>query len=676
MTRLTSIIATLAALIVLAWANKQSGASARDLLPAPVALAAPLPVTMRAITALTSEAREAAISPAASMSDTGMPSDQVAQPLASPLAVIFIDPLHGWSYDAVQRTTDGGQIWLPAHTPGSRIAAFVTPTEGWAGGSTLDDWELCRQYIDHTTDGGRTWSRQYTSPSGVASVCYIDRLYFVDNLYGWAFGGDWLTGGTSLQIKTTNGGVTWQPVNIGIGSWLKMLDRTRWYRLAPLYKLERTTNSGSSWTGAGRLPTWAHPPYIAPDGKFMVVVGQAGHIARSTDGGATWIEVASPVTTDLNVVALADDAVGWAAGAGGVVLRTDDRGLTWTRQQSGTTSSVTWVAAFNANDALLSADRLYRTADGGVHWMPLPTGIIEAHQAGVRPTIDGYLWEWDALPATHLDRSTAASITGSEISPAPADLSADLRSAWRPGVLYFAVAVTDDVLVGNQSGKPWNDDAVEISIHVPPISYGEQAKTHQFTIGLDGRQYQNGSAITSLTVVTRTVPGGWTLEAVIPAWVIGRDSLAAGEAYPLTFALWDDDTRSMPAQTHMIWRGADTSVYHPAWGTLSLSSTVYDFPSGATPTPTPTSTATATATPTVSPTATPTSTATPTATSTVTPTATPTTTPTSTPAATPSATPTSTATETAAPSATPTASRTATVSPTPLLKIYLPLLLR
>ena len=37
---------------------------------------------------------------------------------------------------------------------------------------------------------------------------------------------------------------------------------------------------------------------------------------------------------------------------------------------------------------------------------------IEARQAGVRPTIDGYLWEWGALPATHLDRTNASSITG------------------------------------------------------------------------------------------------------------------------------------------------------------------------------------------------------------------------------------------------------------------------
>jgi hypothetical protein len=287
--------------------------------------------------------------------------------------------------------------------------------------------------------------------------------------------------------------------------------------------------------------------------------------------------------------------------------------------------------------------------------------IISSARAGVRPTIDGDLWEWGALPAVHLDGTTASTINGAETSPSPADLSIDLRSAWRPGVLNFAAAVTDDVLVGNQSAKAWNDDAVELSVYVPAKS-----QTHQFTLGLDGRQYRNGAAITSLTVATRTVSGGWTLEAVIPAWVLGLDALAAGQEYPFTFGLWDDDARSIPAQTHMLWRGTATDTYQAEWGTLILSSTVYDFPTGATetPTPTPTATATVTATPTATATATATPTASPTPAPTVTATATPTATLTEIPPATETATATPTLTTTAVATLTPTLTPTDPAPPT------------
>ena len=57
----------------------------------------------------------------------------------------------------------------------------------------------------------------------------------------------------------------------------------------------------------------------------MIVVGEAGNIARSTDGGATWLGGSSPFTDDLSWVALADGMAGWAVGAGGAVLRTGER---------------------------------------------------------------------------------------------------------------------------------------------------------------------------------------------------------------------------------------------------------------------------------------------------------------------------------------------------------------
>ena len=539
-------------------------------------LAAPLTAAWHAATTPTNETLDAATSPTAAAGDTGISGAWRAQPLATPLDVIFVDPLHGWSRDATQRTTDGGRIWRPAYVPGPawpNVAAFVSPTEGWVGGNTFVD-ELCHEFIDHTTDGGVTWSRQYTSPARYGGASQLTWLHFVDNRYGWGYGYTAMEG--RLSVRTTDGGSTWRPSSIGIinGSWMKMLDRTRWFRLNTPYRLSKTTDAGNTWSEVGRLPGWAilpsyltdyhrGGPYIAPDGRFMIVVGEAGRIARSTDGGLTWVEVPLPSTDDLSWVALADDSAGWAAGANGAVLHTNNGGLAWTRQQISTTHSVAWLAAFNPNDALLRAERLYRTSDGGIHWLPLPTGSVEAPQAGVRPTIDGNLWEWQALPATHLDRANASSITGSEIDPSPADLSADLRSAWRSSVLYFAVAVTDDVLVGSQSVRPWYDDAIELSLHVPA-----KGKTHQFTIGLDGRQFDNRFAITSLAVFTRTVPGGWTLEAVIPAWVLGLDALVAGQEYPFTFALWDDDLRTNSDHTHMIWRGTDTFTYQPAWGTL------------------------------------------------------------------------------------------------------------
>ncbi len=177
--------------------------------------------------------------------------------------------------------------------------------------------------------------------------------------------------------------------------WLKMLDRTHGFRLTPggssgcgfRVRLSKTTDAGATWMEVGDLPSWrivycpwcdsiwlqtSSGVYIAPDGNTLVVVGEVGHIARSTDGGATWSDVPTPFTDDLSWVAFADGAVGWAAGAGGAVLHTSDGGLTWARQQLDTTQDVTYLAAFSPNDALLTAGRHFRTSDGGRTWTPRP----------------------------------------------------------------------------------------------------------------------------------------------------------------------------------------------------------------------------------------------------------------------------------------------------------------
>ena len=567
-------------------------------------------------------------------------------------AVDAVDERHAWALGSqVWRTTDGGGHWQGLGGPaGALDLDFVSPTRGWlltprppgsAAASAAGSDGVCSPAagsntvvtVYGTTDGGVTWRRPLQDPDWDCGF-RPDRVSFVDAQHGW------LTDGSKVLLRTTDGGKSWQRSGTSdlpgasYSNWHSFVsDRegwrvtAGWYELNPYYILggnyvSRTTDSGESWQVVDAVTVPTDGPYYRNlsfrDANEGWVVGEGGWMRYTPDGGLTWWNMNHPSGYALQTVAAAAPGVAYIGGPNGLILR---------------------------YDAIAPPT-------------PQP-GTVIARQAGARPTIDGYLWEWQALPATHLDRTSASSITGAETNPTPADLSADLRSAWRPGLLYFAVAVTDDVLVGNQSAKAWNDDAVELSVHVPATG-----KTHQFTIGLNGSQYHNGSVISSLTVVTRTVPGGWTLETVIPAWVLGLDALAAGQEYPFTFALWDDDTRGFPAQTHMLWRGTVTDAYQPDWGTLSLNSTVYDFPSG--PTQTPTATLTPTPTASAAPTPTPTATPTPTPTSTATPSNTPTASATSTPTGTP------TATRTAAPPAT----QTATASPTPRPKFYFPLVLR
>src|SRR5690606_3791512 len=86
-------------------------------------------------------------------------------------------------------------------------------------------------------------------------------------------------------------------------------------------------------------PISAPVPLIGMDraGDVLVGVGLHGMIKRSTDGGATWQQVQSPVSTDLVQVRFRDPMNGWIVGHDSVLLHTTDGGLTWSVQLDGRT---------------------------------------------------------------------------------------------------------------------------------------------------------------------------------------------------------------------------------------------------------------------------------------------------------------------------------------------------
>ncbi|MDH7485670.1 MAG: sugar-binding protein, partial [Anaerolineae bacterium] len=247
-----------------------------------------------------------------------------------------------------------------------------------------------------------------------------------------------------------------------------------------------------------------------------------------------------------------------------------------------------------------------------------PPRTAVSQRFSMTPDIDGDLSEWNALPGVVLDAITADTVRR-EV-PDTEDASAILRSGWNEGFLYFAIEISDDVLVAD-SADIWRDDGIELGIDGLYDHIGWRADDHQFTLNLDGRSTDFGKATTAVTAFTRTVSGGWALEVAITAQGLGAGPLTAGKVMGFTFGLHDDDDGG-DWESYLIWEGDSTNNSSAEYGRLLLKG------EAVTPTATPTATPTPTRTPTATPTLTRTPTATPTPTRTPTPTATPTATPT------------------------------------------------
>src|SRR5690242_1118426 len=113
------------------------------------------------------------------------------------------------------------------------------------------------------------------------------------------------------------------------------------------------------------------------DSGVGFVVGDAGTILTTSDGGATWSAVTSGITNTLRDVYFLDDAQGVAVGDQGRILRTTDGGVQWQRVTSGVTDVLRSVS-FNGVNGICGGDSqtiLYST-DTGASWHVSQTGFF------------------------------------------------------------------------------------------------------------------------------------------------------------------------------------------------------------------------------------------------------------------------------------------------------------
>lgn len=257
--------------------------------------------------------------------DDGGSSWHRAYPSASlrpALDIAFVSPTVGFGLGVmgdgrvVLRTEDGGTTWrsigrLPADAvvpDREPVLSFVDAHHGWAA---VVDGLLA------TSDGGLTWHDVPGAPPG--GVAFADLLH---GCAGW-FG--------TASAATSDGGATWVPVTAsrGLTACAAGLVDPAWTAAAqpfdpgnliylaaivgPTYAwalgmlgtadqlVVATTDAGSTWTAYH----WPVPPDgvggFGPDGPVRLsFVGpttgwlftQFGHLFQTTDGGASWRELA------------------------------------------------------------------------------------------------------------------------------------------------------------------------------------------------------------------------------------------------------------------------------------------------------------------------------------------------------------------------------------------------
>ena len=206
-------------------------------------------------------------------------------------------------------------------------------------------------------------------------------------------------------------------------------------------------------------------------------------------------------------------------------------------------------------------------------YFPLATeGTLHCIHLSTAPAIDGQLGDWPVGESIALNRDTSYSFTGRIDNTT--DLSSLIRSGWDDQHVYFAIQVTDEVVLAD-SADVWRDDGVEIGLDGLNDEYAWGWDDHQYTVVVDGRLGDRGAEASGVAAEILQRDGGYDIEIAIPMSQLLSGSPISGTVMGLTIGLHDDDDGDS-WDAYLIWQGTNTSTSPEEWGNLLFTERAED----------------------------------------------------------------------------------------------------
>jgi len=238
---------------------------------------------------------------------------------------------------------------IPASAQWKKIADFI----GTDGSVSSGEYITCIYFLDlpgpprigfvgteselhKTTDGGKTWHSVWDS-GRTYSGYFVSDIYFKDSITGWFsvennFG---ITG--DLCYRTTDGGETWQKLNIpntyySDGNSIYYSSLSNLLFLSTDTRILISSDLGDTWPDT--LPYYAQKFSFWSPGKGFIPVApypyDSGFYLGTSNGGVTWDTLNSSFAGDGQVLPIPGTSSCFMADYGRIIVRrSDDYGRTW-----------------------------------------------------------------------------------------------------------------------------------------------------------------------------------------------------------------------------------------------------------------------------------------------------------------------------------------------------------
>jgi len=141
----------------------------------------------------------------------------------------------------------------------------------------------------------------------------------------------------------------------------------------------KTSDGGRNWGGQSSGSSSFLFDVFCADLQTVWVVGSQGTILKTTDGGTMWFGQISGTILNLSSVYFADLQKGWAVGENGTIVNTTNSGNTWSIQTTGTTNQLSGVHFVDASTGWVVGigGTIMKTTTGGSDpngWFSQPSG--------------------------------------------------------------------------------------------------------------------------------------------------------------------------------------------------------------------------------------------------------------------------------------------------------------
>lgn len=284
------------------------------------------------------------------------------------------------STSRILKTTNGGISWT---TVFSSSSAYVTALGGMDADNVIASYSNGTTL--KTTNGGANWTE---TASQLFSI--PNNITFLNSTTGFACG-------SSGQAKrTTNSGATWDIINTPTSDWsmfqIKIESASSIYAVGDPGFLYKSTDLGTTWSF---LPIAVSGPAVTfiwysldINGSTMVMSGDYGIVAVSTNGGVNWTSNSQVIKTALNfdITTIPGTSKYWIAGrhsAGGKqILYSSNSGTNWTYYDLGMNVDFQAISMINENTGYITGTNstVMKTTNGGVNWFAKTSPSASSYQ--------------------------------------------------------------------------------------------------------------------------------------------------------------------------------------------------------------------------------------------------------------------------------------------------------